>query len=132
MFKYINRFIQSGLLLRLIVILAGFFIVNDAMATTVTISVISTHIGKSIGHVAKILQDVSFVCGIGFILASFFKFHQHKLQPTQVPMSQGVTLLVIGAGLSAFPYLLSTATQAAFGQTVAKLNSSVMSNLIGS
>lgn len=121
MFKFVGRFIQNGFLFRLIVMLAGFFIANDAMATaTVTLSGISSNVGKSIGHIANLLEDVSLVTGIGFVLASFFKFHQHKLQPTQVPMSQGVTLLVIGAGLCVFPHLLNTTTTAAFGQSVAK------------
>jgi len=58
------------------------------------------------------------IAGIGFIMASFFKFHQHKLNPTQVPMSQGITLLLIGAGLAVFPHLFGTATQAVFGTKI--------------
>ncbi|HLB56245.1 MAG TPA: type IV secretion protein IcmD [Coxiellaceae bacterium] len=132
MFKFVNRFIQNGFLLRLIVIFAGFFIANDAMAAaSVTLSGISTNVGKAVTNIAGLLEDVSLVCGIGFILASFFKFHQHKLQPTQVPMSQGVTLLVIGAGLCVFPHLLNTTTKAAFGATVSKIGSG-MSAITGS
>jgi intracellular multiplication protein IcmD len=78
------------------------------------------------------LEDVALICGVGFILASFFKFHQHKLNPTQVPMSQGVTLLVIGAGLSVFPHLLNTASSGVFGASVAKLGSGGIGSIISS
>lgn len=133
MLRQVIRFIQSGLMVRLVILFVGFFIANDAMAAaSVTLSVISSHVGKSISSIAKLLEDVALVCGIGFILASFFKFHQHKLQPTQVPMSQGVTLLVIGAGLSVFPHLLNTTTMAAFGQSANQINSTAITSVIGS
>src|SRR3989338_136310 len=132
MFKILNRFMQSGLLLRLVILIAGIVITNDAMAATVlTLSAISTNVGTSISSISRLMEDVALICGIGFILASFFKFHQHKLNPTQVPMSQGVTLLVIGAGLCVFPHLLNTTTKAAFGATVSKIGSG-MSAITGS
>ena len=49
-------------------------------------------------------------------MASFFKFHQHKLNPQQISLSQGVSLLLIGGGLSVFPWMLPTAKQAVFGK----------------
>ena len=73
------------------------------------------------------------IAGIGFIMASFFKFHQHKLNPTQVPLSQGITLLLIGAGLAVFPTLLPTATHAVFGSSadIAKIGGGQIGGLIG-
>ncbi len=83
--------------------------------SAVTISTIAENVGSSVGHLAVVLTDVSIIAGIGFVLASFFKFHQHKLNPTQVPLSQGITLLLIGAALLLFPTMLPTATHAVFG-----------------
>ncbi len=105
-----------------------------AAAPTVTVSAIATNIGTTVTQTAKILQDLSLIAGIGFIMASFFKFHQHKLNPTQVPMSQGVTLLVIGAGLTLFPILIPTAGSAVLGtaQHVSKVSGKGITDLISS
>ena len=130
MFK-LSRFLTAGLVFRLLILLAGFFIANEAMAAgTVTITGISGNVTGAVKKVSDMLEDVALICGVGFILASFFKFHQHKLNPTQVPMSQGVTLLVIGAGLSVFPHLLSTATKGVFGASVAKLGASGIGSVL--
>ncbi len=95
------------------------------------LSDIQSNLGSSVGQLAVILQDISLVAGIGFVMASFFKFHQHKLNPTQVPISQGVTLLLIGAGLLLFPVLLPTATKAAFGTTsISKTSGGAITSLI--
>jgi hypothetical protein len=32
---------------------------------------------------SKVLQKISIVAGVGFIIAGFFKFHQHKQNPQQ-------------------------------------------------
>ncbi len=103
-----------------------------AATATVTVSKIATNIGTTVTQTAKILQDLSLIAGIGFIMASFFKFHQHKLNPTQVPMSQGVTLLVIGAGLTLFPILIPTAGSAVLGKDskVSKVSGSGITGLI--
>jgi intracellular multiplication protein IcmD len=95
---------------------ACFFISSDVMAA-VTIGAIKTQIAASTKSLVTILQDVSMVAGIGFVIGSFFKFHQHKMNPTQVPISQGITLLLVGAGLAVFPTLVGTASQSVFGTT---------------
>ncbi len=133
MFKNENSFLNRGMIMRLLVMIGGVFAANIAMAAgTVSLTTISTHVTTAVKHVSDVLEDTSVIAGVGFIMASFFKFHQHKLQPQQVPMSQGVTLLLIGAGLSVFPHLLSTATQGVFGASVAKLGSGGISGVIAS
>lgn len=114
---------------RLLLIILGVCVANEASAET--IQSISKNVDSGITSLAKVLQDVALITGIGFILASFFKFHQHKLNPQQVPMSQGVTLLVIGAGLAVFPHLLDTATQGVFGTNTSRVGGSAISTLIG-
>ncbi len=83
--------------------------------TALKLSSIAANVDTSVQELATVLTDVSLIAGVGFVLASFFKFHQHKLNPTQVPISQGVTLLLIGAGLILFPTMLPTAKDAVFG-----------------
>ena len=108
-------------LVKLIVLFAGimllFFATGGLAAapTGVSLGAIASNVGTSVTNLAKILEDVALVAGVGFIMASFFKFHQHKLNPQQVPMSQGITLLLVGAGLAVFPHLIPTASHAVFG-----------------
>ena len=103
-----------------------------ATPSAVTVSALAANVGSSVGHLAVVLTDVSIIAGIGFVMASFFKFHQHKLNPTQVPLSQGITLLLIGAALLLFPTMLPTATHAVFGNaSFGKISGSGIKALIG-
>lgn len=116
------------------VVLALLLVCDATMAaSTVTVASIATNVRSTVSSLATILQDVAIVAGIGFVLASFFKFHQHKLNPTQVPMSQGITLLIIGAGLTLFPVLLPTAGSAVVGtgQSFGSLSATALHGIIG-
>lgn len=131
MLKLKTNFLSQGVLLRLLVILLGVFFATEVMAQSVSISGIQTKMATSIGSIASLMEDIALVSGIGFIFASFFKFHQHKMQPTQVPLSQGVALLAVGAGLAVFPHLLGTATEGVFGASVGKVGGSAINAIIG-
>ena len=97
-----------------------------------SLSGIQLNLGKTVTQLSIILQDIALIAGIGFVLASFFKFHQHKLNPTQVPISQGVTLLMIGSALLLLPTILPVATKAAVGTSaIAKISGSGITKLIG-
>jgi len=111
---------------------ACFFISSDVMAAAVSgpsLNAIKGTVSSAIKDLMSMLQDVAMVTGVGFVIASFFKFHQHKMQPTQVSLSQGVTLLLVGAGLTIFPSLLGTTTKSVFGATA---GSGAVSSLISS
>lgn len=98
-----------------------------------TIAAIASNMQSTVSSVANIISNVALVVGLSLVCASFFKLKQHKDQPTQVPISNGVTLLVIGAALTVFPLLLPTANQAAFGSSVTTgtVGGDDMKNLIG-
>lgn len=105
-----------------------------AAVDPVSLTSIAKNVDTSVAELATVLSDISLIAGVGFVMASFFKFHQHKLNPTQVPISQGVTLLLIGAGLVLFPTMLPTAKQAIFGKsaTIAKVGGGQIHSIIGS
>jgi intracellular multiplication protein IcmD len=132
----LRKLLKTILPTSLVVLMVGLStLIFAGSGSTVTLATIATNVGKSVGSLAIILQDLAIIAGIGFILASFFKFHQHKLNPTQVPMSQGITLVLIGAGLTLFPVLLPTAGTALVGTgnaTIAQVSGSGISKLIGS
>lgn len=106
---------------------------GGGVANGVSLSDLTTNINNSVSHLATVLTDIALIAGVGFVMASFFKFHQHKLNPTQVPLSQGVTLMLIGAGLMLFPTMLPTASKAIFGpnSTIAQVGGSQISSIVG-
>ena len=114
--------------------LSGIFYVNEALsAEAITLVKIASTVDDSISQLATILLDVSLISGIGFIMASFFKFHQHKLNPNQVSMSQGVSLLLIGCGLTLIHVLIPTTSVAILGSTAktAQVGGKEIKELIG-
>lgn len=134
----IKNFFQSKLfkITAVISVLALALFANSAFAADgysgIGLSEITTHVNSTVTQMARILTDIALIAGIGFILAAFFKFHQHKLNPTQVPISQGVTLLLIGACLTLFVVMLPTAKKAVFGSAkMAQVGGSDMSKVIG-
>jgi intracellular multiplication protein IcmD len=86
----------------------------------VSLSTIAKSVDNTVSQLATVMIDISLISGIGFIMASFFKFHQHKQNPQQVQMSQGVSLLLIGCGLTLIPLLLPTASVAVLGSSASK------------
>ncbi len=108
---------------------AGIFAADSAVGLTT----ITSNVNNSVIQMAVILSDIALIAGIGFIMASFFKFHQHKLNPTQIPLSNGLTLLLIGAGLTLFPTMLPTAKKAIFGgnASVSQVGGGDIKNIIG-
>ena len=112
--------------------LFALFFASTTFAADITLQDIQGNIDTAVVTVASILTDIALVTGICFILAAFFKFHQHKVNPNQTPISQGVTLLVIGAALTAFTVLIPVATQTIYGkgQPIMKTGGTDMKKLI--
>ncbi len=139
MMKSIKSIVRSPMFKRgalLIGTALGIMCVTSAMAAPasgITLTALGTNIDRSVSKLAVILSDVALIAGIGFVMASFFKFHQHKLNPQQVPLSQGVTLILVGAGLMLFPTMLPTASKAVFGNsaTIGKVGGSQIGSIVG-
>ena len=113
----------------------GLGVVAAHAADYVTLTTVAASVDNTVGQLATVLVDVSLISGIGFIMASFFKFHQHKQNPQQVQMSQGISLLLIGCGLTLIPLLIPTASVSVLGTAAknpAKIGGSSIHNLIGS
>ena len=81
----------------------------------VSLDTVQKTIGTTVVNLATIISNIALVAGIGFLLASFFKFDQHKKNPTQIPISQPLTLLLIGAGLCLFPTIMPLVQTSVFG-----------------
>lgn len=64
---------------------------------------------------ATLILSISTIAGLGFGVASAFKFKQHKDNPTQVPLGQPLTLLGIGVMLLWLPFILKSAGETITG-----------------
>ncbi len=129
-----RKFFQSILIL-LALLVSGLAFADPSGNSYVSLATISKSVDSTVAELATVLIDVSLIAGIGFIIAAFFKFHQHKQNPTQVQMSQGVSLLLIGCGLTLIPLLIPTASVAVLGtgaKSPAHIGGSDIHELIGS
>ena len=130
--KILGRAFKVCLLSGLTALLFSAADMTFAASSGVTIANLQSNLADTVTAVGKILVDVSLICGIGFILVSFFKFHAHKNNPQQISLSQGITLLVIGAGLTVFPYLIKGVAGAATGSSkTGSVTGSSMAGIMG-
>ena len=99
---------------------------------TITLSTVLSNMNVTSTSVAGILQDILLVLGICFISAGIFKAHQHKNNPTQITFGHALTLIVIGAALILFPYLLKLSAKTFLGtSTLPTVGGSEIQDLIG-
>lgn len=82
---------------------------------TATIGTVATKITESFSGIGKLMIAVAYLAGIGFVLASIFKFKQHKDNPTQIPLGTPLALLVIGIVLIFLPMIFEPAGTSIFG-----------------
>ena len=76
---------------------------------------IANNVTNTMTNVAKLIAAASYVAGVGFALAGMVKFKAHRDNPTQVPLSAPIVLLVVAAGLIFLPSIISTAGSTIFG-----------------
>ena len=118
-----------------VLVLVGCGSASWADVGPVAMSTISKAVDNTTSELATVMVDVALIAGIGFVLAAFFKFHQHKQNPQQVQLSQGVSLLLIGCGLTLIPLLIPTASTAVLGTAAkkpAQIGGADIHSLIGS
>ena len=119
-FLTFSRMLFRAPIMRLLLCGGLLFAIDSSFAADpVYLTDLASNLGKTIINVGKLLVDVALISGIGFVLVSFFKFHAHKNNPQQIPLSQGISLLVIGAGLMVFPYMLQGVAKAGTGHSAA-------------
>ena len=118
-----------------VAVLGGMLFAGAAAAADyVSIGTISGSVDSTVAQLGTIFTDVALIAGIGFVVAAFFKFHQHKQNPQQVQMSQGISLLLIGCGLTLVPLLVPTASVSVLGgqgASTAKVGGTAIHGLIG-
>jgi intracellular multiplication protein IcmD len=104
------------------VLMALFIFSGDLFAQTTgggggdaSLGDVADSIQTSMGDVASLITAASYVAGIGFAMMGMLKLKAHKDNPTQVPLSQPLVLLIIAAGLVFLPSIISTAGETIWG-----------------
>lgn len=87
--------------------------------TTDNLGKTAENIIGSLTGVTSLIVSISVVAGLGFGVASIFKFKQHKDNPTQVPLGQPLSLLAIAVMLIWIQYLLQASGQTITGDKAA-------------
>ena len=109
----------------------GYISVASAALQTITLTNVLSNMNTTSLSMAGILYDILLVLGICFISAGIFKAHQHKNNPTQITFGHALTLIVIGAALILFPYLLKLSAKTFLGTTtLPTVGGSEIQNLI--
>lgn len=105
-------------------LLALFFIADLSLAGDgQSLGDVAGTVTESMSNVAKLITATSYVAGVGFAMMGMLKFKAHKDNPTQVPLSQPIVLLVIAAGLVFLPNLISTGGATVWGNEGARATS---------
>lgn len=101
-------------LLPLAVKAAGFW--GDGGGTE-SIGDVASNITRSLVGVSGLLTAICYIIGMGFALSGLMKFKAHKDSPQQMPLSQPITELAIGASLIFLPMLAHLAGSTAFDKS---------------
>jgi intracellular multiplication protein IcmD len=83
--------------------------------TATGISGIAGNITGAFQGLGQLMIAISYLAGIGFTIASIFKFKQHKDNPTQIPMGTPIALLGVGIILIFLPAIVGPIGETIFG-----------------
>ena len=104
------------------IMIMSFFHVGDVFAQgggDKDIGDIAETITSSFKQIGQLILAIAFIAGLGFTMASIFKFKQHKDNPTQIPLGTPIALLAIGIALIFLPGIIRPAGKTLFGETEA-------------
>jgi intracellular multiplication protein IcmD len=88
---------------------------DSTPAATTGISQIAGNITGAFKGLGQLMIAISYLAGIGFTIASIFKFKQHKDNPTQIPMGTPIALLGVGIILIFLPAIVGPIGETIFG-----------------
>lgn len=78
---------------------------------------IATNIMNSFAQLGQLMLAIAYLSGFGFTVSAIFKFKQHKDNPTQIPVSTPLALLMVGIVLIFLPGIIRPAGSTIFGST---------------
>jgi intracellular multiplication protein IcmD len=92
------------------------FYASCAYADQVTdIKSLVAQVTSSFQSLGMLMAATAYLSGFGMVIASLFKFKQHKENPQQIPMGTAIAMLVVGVSLIFLPGFVGPAGQTLFG-----------------
>jgi len=88
---------------------------SSVYADSVTLGDIAKNIMESFKDLGQLMLAISYLSGFGFTISSIFKFKQHKDNPTQIPVSTPLALLIVGIMLIFLPGIIKPSGFTIFG-----------------
>jgi len=96
------------------ILIIYFFEISQAFCQTISASNVKS--GANLGTVADnlsqtsdvfkaVLNTVFYAIGFVFVFGSFIRYHEHRKNPSQTPISKVVFLLIAGLVIGFFPYM---------------------------
>lgn len=79
------------------------------------LSGLSSRVTDQVSSLKDLIINVAFIAGFGFLLAGVVKFKAHRDNPTQVPLSAPIVLVVVGCVLIYLPNLADVGGASVFG-----------------
>ncbi|NNM58867.1 MAG: type IV secretion protein IcmD [Legionellales bacterium] len=79
--------------------------------------------------VSKLMTSAAYIIGVGFVIASLFKFKAHKDNPTQEQIGKPIALLFIGASMIFIPSVMKTGGATIFGSSASSAGVSGISTI---
>lgn len=76
---------------------------------------VAAQVTSNMANIAKLITAASYVAGMAFAIGAIVKFKAHKDNPTQIPISTGIVLLFVGAGMMFIPTVFKTSGYTLFG-----------------
>lgn len=67
-------------------------------------------------NVGQLLIGLGYLSGVGFGIASVYKFKQYKDNPTQIPIGTPFALLMVSIMMVSMPGLINIVTMTIFGE----------------
>ncbi len=88
-----------------------------ALAAASGLGTVAANVTGNLANIAKLITAAAYVAGFGFAVGAIIKFKAHKDNPTQVPLSQAIAMLFVGAALIFAPSVFKSTGQTLFGTT---------------
>lgn len=88
---------------------------NPSTPVTGGIGTVANNLRSSFGIIADLISAASYILGFGLIVASLFKFKQHKETPQQVHLGQPIMMVFLAVALIFLPSVLETGGKSLFG-----------------
>ena len=86
------------------------------LSVAVTLNNVADTIIEGLMSGKEMILKLAYIGGLGFLVASFYKFKQHKDNPTQVPIGNPLTMMVIAVLLMFMASMIMPVGETFFGK----------------